>query len=80
MQSSGEPTLDDDSEVPEPQGHIAGVPYDLRRPTVSRFRSRWWNPADARFFAPKTFGVGWDLNLYWLVHPAGYLLRRRSKK
>ena len=55
-------------EVPAPQGRVAGVPYDLRRPTLAKLRSRWWNPADARVFTPKTFGVGWDVNLYRVVH------------
>lgn len=63
----------EDEAVPEPQGRIANVPYDFRRPTVARLKSRWWNPADRRFFTPKTFGAGWDLNLYWLAHPTDYL-------
>ena len=56
--------------VPAPQGHVAGVPFDFRRPTLSKLRSRWWNPEDSRVFTPKTFGMGWDINLYRLVHPA----------
>jgi hypothetical protein len=44
-------------------GTIAGVvPYDLRRPTLQRFKARWWNPADSRIFTPRAFGVGWDVN------------------
>lgn len=62
--------------VPEPQGRIASVPYDFRRPTLARLKARWWNPADRRFFTPKTFGAGWDLNLYWLAHPTDYLKGR----
>jgi len=54
--------------VPAPQGRIAGIPYDFRRPTVSKLRSRWWNAEDPRVFTPKTFGLGWDINLYRLVH------------
>ena len=57
------------SEVPAPQGRKSGIPYDFRRPTLSKLRSRWWNPADARVFTPKTYGIGWDINLYRLVHP-----------
>jgi len=34
-----------DGRVPDPQGRMAGLPYDFRRPTVSRFRARVWNPA-----------------------------------
>jgi hypothetical protein len=55
--------------APDPQGHFAGVPYDFRRPTVQRLKSRWWNPDDPRLFTPKTFGWGYDVNLYRLVHP-----------
>jgi len=39
------------------------MPYDWRRPTVARLKSRWWNPEDPRLFTPKTFGWGYDLNL-----------------
>lgn len=62
--------------VPDPQGRILGMPYDLRKPTAARLKSRWWNPADERIFTPKTFGAGWDINLYWLAHPAKYLRHR----
>ena len=47
-------------------GTFLGVPYDWRRPTVARAKSRWWNPDDPRLFTPRAFGVGWDLNLYRL--------------
>ena len=43
-------------------GTILGVPYDWRRPTVARVRSRMWNPAEPRLFTPKSFGIGWDVN------------------
>jgi len=53
-----------------PAGHrtwngtvIGFVPYDFRRPTVERMRSRWWNPEDDRLFVPQVFGVGWTINL-----------------
>jgi hypothetical protein len=54
--------------VPDPQGYFWRVPYDWRRPTWARFRARWWNPADPRFFTPRCFGCGWDFNLYWMFH------------
>jgi len=57
--------------VPEPQGTLAGMPYDLRPPTVRRMRARWWNPHDPRLFTPKAFGWGYDLNLYRALHPRG---------
>jgi Family of unknown function (DUF5808) len=44
-------------------GTFLGVPYDWRRPTVARVKSRWWNPDDSRLFTPKAFGAGWDVNL-----------------
>ena len=57
-----------DDRVPDPQGTVIGVPYDWRRPTAARLRARWSNPADPRLFTPKSFGWGFDLNLYRLVH------------
>jgi Family of unknown function (DUF5808) len=44
-------------------GRFLGIPYDWRRPTVERARSRWWNPDDHRIFTPKTYGWGYDVNL-----------------
>jgi hypothetical protein len=45
------------------EGRIAGVvPYDLRRPTLTRMRERWWNPSEPRLLVPTVFGVGWTLN------------------
>jgi hypothetical protein len=35
--------------------------------------SRWWNPDDHRLLTPKAYGWGYDLNLYWLVHPLRYI-------
>jgi len=49
-------------------GEILGfVPYDFRKPTLARVKSRWWNKRDRRLFTPRTFGVGWDVNLARLV-------------
>jgi hypothetical protein len=48
-------------------GTILGVPYDFRRPTFKRARSRLWNPRDKRLFTPRTFGVGWDVNFARLL-------------
>jgi hypothetical protein len=44
-------------------GRFLGVPYDWRRPTVARAKSRWWNPESRQLFTPKTFGWGYDVNL-----------------
>ena len=53
-------------------GIYLGIPYDWRRPTVARAKSRWWNPRDRRLFTPKTFGWGWDINF-------ARLFRRKPK-
>ncbi len=44
-------------------GTFLGVPYDWRRPTWARLRSRWWNREDRRIFTPKVLGWGYDINL-----------------
>lgn len=62
-----------------PQGRFMGLPWDWRRPTMERFRSRIWNPNDPRLFTPKTFGWGYALNFYWLVHPIRYARGRLSR-
>lgn len=50
-------------------GRILGVvPYDFRRPTIRRVKSRWWNPDDPRIFTPRAVGVGWDVNVARLLH------------
>jgi hypothetical protein len=44
-------------------GVVAGfVPYDLRRPTLARFRERMWNPEAEHLLSPRAFGVGWTVN------------------
>ena len=58
-------------------GKFLGVPYDWRRPTVQRYKSRWWNPDDKRLVTPRAFGWGFDFNLYWVVHPGAWLRARR---
>jgi hypothetical protein len=44
-------------------GKFLGVPYDWRRPTVARYKSRWWNTKDRRIVMPRAFGWGYDFNL-----------------
>ena len=44
-------------------GKFLGVPYDWRRPTLARAKSRWWNYDDHTIFTPKTYGWGYDVNL-----------------
>ena len=65
-------------EVLPPEGYKAGVPYDLRRPTVARFKSRVWNSDDHRLFPPKSVGAGWTINFYWLFHLIRYMRGRRA--
>jgi hypothetical protein len=50
------------------QGKLAGLPYDLRRPTVDRYKSRFWNPT-ASLITRKAFGLGYTINFYRLFHP-----------
>jgi hypothetical protein len=44
-------------------GRVAGVPYDLRPPTVERLRARVWAPENPALLVPHVFGVGWTVNL-----------------
>lgn len=44
------------------RGRVGGlVPYDLRRPTLGRYRQALWNP-EGPLFGPSPFGVGWTFN------------------
>jgi hypothetical protein len=58
-------------------GKFLGMPFDWRRPTAKRVKSRWWNPGDKRILTPKSFGWGYDFNLYWFAHPRAWLRERR---
>jgi hypothetical protein len=48
-------------------GTLWGIPYDWRRPTVTRAKSRLWNPAEPRLIVPRFFGLGWDINFARLL-------------
>ena len=48
------------SEKEPKTGKFLGIPYDLRRPTLARLKSRWWNPEEPRLFPPKS--LGWAIN------------------
>ena len=52
-----------------PEKKAAGLPYDFDKPTMSRWKSRAWNPDDSRLFTPKTYGWGYGVNFYRLLHP-----------
>jgi len=43
-------------------GSLGFVPYDLRIPTLARFKERMWNPDSPHVINPRVFGVGWTLN------------------
>jgi len=58
-------------------GQFAGIPYDWRKPTKKRFKSRVWNP-DAPVINPRWFGWGYDLNFYAVIHPIKYRRGRKS--
>ena len=58
-------------------GKFMGVPYDWRWPTRRRVKSRWWNRRDKRLLTPKSYGWGYDVNLYWVAHPLEWLRARR---
>ena len=47
-----------------PQGHFLGLPYDFRKPTLTRVKERFWNPDDNRVLTPMVFGWGYAINLY----------------
>lgn len=50
-----------------PQGRFLGLPYDFRRPTVSKLKERFWNAKDDRIFTPMVFGWGYAINLYQIA-------------
>jgi hypothetical protein len=47
-------------------GRWLGIPYDWRKPSWARFKSRVWNANDPRLWTPKTFGWGFDINFHAL--------------
>ena len=71
---------DDARRAPEPQGRLAGLPYDWRRPTAARIRSRAWKSRRSAGLHPQVFGWGLGVNFYWLVHPVRLARARRSAR
>ncbi|HEY7488939.1 MAG TPA: DUF5808 domain-containing protein [Streptosporangiaceae bacterium] len=65
------------NDQPGPERRFLGLPYDLRRPTARRLRSRAWNPDDPRILTPKTYGWGLGVNFYWMVHQVRFWRARR---
>jgi hypothetical protein len=54
-------------------GRFLGLPYDWRRPTRERIKSRAWNPDDPRVFVPKAFGWGLTINFHALLRRLGVI-------
>ena len=52
-------------------GKFLGVPYDWRRPTWQRYKSRWWNPEARRIVMPRAYGWGWDFNIAEVLRRLG---------
>jgi hypothetical protein len=50
------------------QGHVFGIPYDFRVPTVERIRAKVWNKNTSQILMPHVFGVGWSINFHPLFH------------
>lgn len=48
-------------------GRLGLVPYDFRKPEVSRLKRSYWNPEDERVFTDGLLGVGWSINFYTLL-------------
>lgn len=55
-------------------GRLLGVPYDLRAPSAARDASRWWNPLDRRILVPKSWGLGWSINVGAIAVRTGVVL------
>jgi hypothetical protein len=59
------------------EGRIVGVvPYALRFPTPERIWRSFWDPGNPQLFVPRSFGVGWRLNLAAVEARLDRLFRR----
>jgi hypothetical protein len=54
----------DDKNKPVKTGTFLKMPYDWRKPTKARTKSRLWNAEDRHIFTPKTYGWGYSFNFY----------------
>ena len=63
-------------------GTLYGIPYDFRRPTITRLRESFWNKDTTRVLVPHAFGMGWSINFYPLINPptAGHMPEIPIKK
>jgi hypothetical protein len=44
-------------------GRVFGIPYDFRPPTPSRIRSSHEATVGDHLIVPRTFGLGWSINV-----------------
>jgi len=50
------------------QETFLGIPYDWRPFSLERFKSSIWNKKDHRVLVPRSFGWGYTINFYELLH------------
>jgi hypothetical protein len=60
------------------QGRVARVPYDFRVPSLRRLHSAVWQPSRSQVIVPKSFGLGWTVNLGSVPASWGRRAFRRS--
>jgi hypothetical protein len=59
------------------EGRLVGVvPYSLRFPTPERVWRSLWDPENPHLIVPRSFGVGWRLNLAQAAARMERLFRR----
>ena len=57
----------------QPFGTLAGLPYDLRVPTLQRVRERLWDPDNPQVITPTVFGLGFGVNFGAVARRLGLL-------
>lgn len=62
------------------KGTFLGVPYDMRPPTPSRVKERFWNPDEDRVLVPAIFGWGWAINWHALLRRLGVIRTGRPRR
>ncbi|MBU6389224.1 hypothetical protein KGQ71_01780 [Patescibacteria group bacterium] len=55
-------------------GTFLGIPYDWRKPSLSKYQKTGWKKNGRRVFAPKVFGWGYTINFYRLFHQKKFVL------
>ena len=59
MPEPSSPITPTDSAVPT----VFGIPASLEGLHSREARSRWFEPENPRIFVPRSFGIGWDINM-----------------